>query len=101
MPQASINLVAVSGDQTILAVDAAGSNTDLVDICFLISGAGTVTLKDGGGTTYGVYTAPAAGIRVNRPAIPMSVRFSFKGNLILNLSTSLTVTGDFTYTPRT
>lgn len=101
MPQKAINFTAGgAGDNTIFTADATTSNTDLVDMWFTISAAGTVTLKDSGGTVYGVYTVGAAGVTIERPPVPLSARFSFKGNLIMNASGAMTVTGDFTYTPR-
>lgn len=96
--QKSINLSAVSGDQTIHDVASTAVKTAVHDYSLITSGAGTLVVKDAAGTEFGRYTFAAAGDGIVRPPIgDGSPRFVAVGDLILNLSASLTVTGDFTY----
>lgn len=96
--QKTINISAATGDQTIFDADAATSRTDVTDYALIVSAAGTVIIKDQAGNEFGRYTFANAGDGIVRPpAGPSGKRFTAVGDLILNLSTTMSVTGDFTY----
>lgn len=97
MNQKSINLSGVTGDQIILDVTA-GDRNQVFDYCLICSGAGTLILKDGATTEFGRYTFVNAGDGMVTPPVGAGAsRFTAVGDLILNLSGTLSVTGHFTY----
>lgn len=99
MPQKTINLSAATGDQTIHNVGTT-DRTDVLDFALLVNTAGTVVIKDEAGTEFGRYTFAADGDGIVRPPLANQPRFTAVGDLILNLSTTMSVTGDFTYQPK-
>lgn len=99
MDQTSINKSA-SGDNTLLDV-ATADKIDVFDFSLVVAGAVTVIIKDEAGTEFGRYTFAAAGDGIIRPALGNGVhRFTAVGDLIMNLSGTVAVTGDICYSLR-
>lgn len=96
--QKTINLSGVSGNQTIHDV-ATTTRTAVFDYAIIASAAGTVIVKDEAGTEFARYTFANAGDGIVRPPLAGGCRFTATGDIILNLSTTMSVTGDFTSVP--
>jgi hypothetical protein len=80
-----------TGNKTLY--DAATTDRVAVsEYLFLVSGATTLILKDEAGTEFGKYILAAAG-QVAAPGVPDRSRFTAAGDILLNSSADVTVTG--------
>jgi hypothetical protein len=96
VPQKVIN-ASSSGDNKLLDLDTT-SETGVFDYFLIAAGAVTAILKDEAGTEFGRYAFAAAGdIAIAGPVGAGAERFMAKGDLILNLSGAVAVTGHFAY----
>lgn len=95
MDQKTINTTG-TGDKNIHDVETT-ARTQVFDYTLFVSGAATVIVKDEAGTEFARYTLGAAG-QVNAGPIGGGLRrFVAVGNLLLNASADVTITGHFTH----
>ncbi len=81
-----------TGDKTLFDAAASTDRTAVLEYVFYVSAAATIIVKDEAGIEYGKYTLGAAGT-ITAASLPSGPRFTCAGDVKINASADVTVTG--------